>query len=232
MTRVAFVIGDYPPEERRKREEVALSYSTADVEIGIVSVKATPYIHGLSPAEVQLAAGPFVEAYLDAERQGYDAAVPLGTLDLGVDAGRSVVDIPIVGPFEAMLHIGSLLGERLGVIVYSDHHIPHGIPQRDPLRHARQDRGLGQLRCRPPRYRRQQAAPDGHLPRERARVDRRASRRRDPADGHHPMSGQHEFGLGRRAARRSRGRRDPCAASPRWACSPGSMLPARSWCTG
>jgi hypothetical protein len=43
MIRVAFVIGDYPPEERRKREEVARSYSTAEVEVVIISVKPSPF---------------------------------------------------------------------------------------------------------------------------------------------------------------------------------------------
>ena len=38
MIRVAFIIGDYPPEERRLREEVAKSFSTPEIEVGIVSV--------------------------------------------------------------------------------------------------------------------------------------------------------------------------------------------------
>ena len=141
MVKVAFVIGDYPPEERRKREDIALSYATADVQVGIVSVKATPYIHDLSPAEVYLVVPAFVEAFREAERQGYDAVVPLGTLDLGVDAGRSVVDIPIVAPFEAMLHIASLLGERFGIIVYSDHHVPNGY--RNIIRYGMQGKVAG-----------------------------------------------------------------------------------------
>ena len=43
MIKIAFVIGDYPPQERRRREEAACSYSSADVEVGIVSVKARPF---------------------------------------------------------------------------------------------------------------------------------------------------------------------------------------------
>src|SRR4029434_8339326 len=57
---------------------------------------------------------------------GYDAVVPLGTLDLGVDAGRCVVDIPVVGPSESMLHIASMLGRRFGIIMYDDFVIPLG----------------------------------------------------------------------------------------------------------
>ena len=120
-TRVAFLIGDYPGEERERREQVARSYATDAIEVGIVPVVGiTAYKAGNSPAELQLVAPAFINAFRAAEQQGYDAAVPLGTLDLAVDAARSAVDIPIVGPAEAMLHIACLLGNRFGVLVYSD----------------------------------------------------------------------------------------------------------------
>ena len=117
--RVAFCIGDYPAEERRKREEVALSYATPEIEVGIISVATTAYNRGNSPAEVQLVVPAFVDAFRQAEAEGYDAAVPLGTLDLGVEAGRSVVDIPVIGPAEAMLHLACMVGNRFGLLVYS-----------------------------------------------------------------------------------------------------------------
>src|SRR5262245_44848811 len=41
-------------------------------------------------------------------------------LDLGVDGGKSAVDIPVVGPMEASLHIASLLGDRFGLIIYHE----------------------------------------------------------------------------------------------------------------
>src|SRR5580693_649216 len=104
MIRVAFVIGDYPPQERCRREEVAKSYSSADVEVGIVGVAARPF-DGLTPAEIQAAAPIFHEAFRRAEREGYDAIVPLGMLDLGVEGGRSAVDILVVAPLQAVLHV-------------------------------------------------------------------------------------------------------------------------------
>src|SRR5712692_8139506 len=116
MIRVAFVIGDYPPVERKLREDVARGYSSADVEVGILSVPARPF-DGLTPAEIQAAAPIFHDAFRQAEREGYDAVVPLGMLDLGVDGGRSAVDIPVVGPLESSLHIASLLGDRFGLII-------------------------------------------------------------------------------------------------------------------
>jgi allantoin racemase len=124
MIRVAFVVGDYPSEERKRREDVALSYSSAEVEVGIVSVQATPYFYGMSPAEIAMAATPFVEAFRKAEREGYDAVVPLGFLDLGVDGGKSAVDIPVVGPAEASLRLAAMVGDRFGLMVYHQSQMP------------------------------------------------------------------------------------------------------------
>src|SRR5258707_15210592 len=128
MIRVAFIIGDYPAEERRIREEAAKSFSSPEVEVGIVSVAPSPF-GGLGPAEISLVAPYYHAAYLQAEREGYDAAVPLGTLDLGVDGGRSLVDIPVVGPCEAMFHVAAQLGERFGIICYHQSVIPRQIKQ-------------------------------------------------------------------------------------------------------
>ena len=128
MIRVAFIIGDYPPAERKLREDTAKSFSSADVEVGIVSVAPSPF-GGLGPAEIQLVAPYYHAGYIQAEREGYDAAVPLGTLDLGVDGGRSLVDIPIIGPCEAMFHIAAQLGDRFGVICYHESVIPRQITQ-------------------------------------------------------------------------------------------------------
>ena len=128
MIRIAFIIGDYPSEERALRERVAKSYSSAEVEVGIVSVLPAPF-GGLGPAEIQLVAPYYHAGYLQAECEGYDAAVPLGTLDLGVDGGRSLVDIPIIGPCEAMFHIAAQLGDRFGIICYHESVIPRQITQ-------------------------------------------------------------------------------------------------------
>jgi allantoin racemase len=120
MIRVAFCIGGYPPEEFKRRADVALSYSTSEVQVGIINVEASPYFYGMTPAEIQLVAPAFIDAYRRAEREGYNAVVPLGMLDLAVDGGKSAVDIPVVGPMEASLHIASILGDRFGLIIYHE----------------------------------------------------------------------------------------------------------------
>jgi allantoin racemase len=124
VVRIAFVIGTYPPEEQERRESVAASYATADVEIGIIRVSASPYVKNVGATEIELVAPDFIEAYRKAQEQGYDAAVPLGFLDIGINGGRSAVDIPIVGACQSALHLGLQLGDRLGMVVYSPDLIP------------------------------------------------------------------------------------------------------------
>ncbi len=123
--RIAFVIGQYPPDQRKLREDVAKSYATPEIEIGVLSVPLTPF-NELLPAEQQQAAPYFHQAFCQAEKEGYDAVVPLGMLDLGVEGGRSLVDIPVIGPWQACLHIAALLGDRFGVISYTAQSTPKG----------------------------------------------------------------------------------------------------------
>ncbi len=120
MIRVAFVIGGYPPEEYKRRADIACSYSTSEIEVGIIDTNASPYFYGITPTEIQLVAPAYIESFRRAEKEGYHAVVPLGMLDLGVDGGKSAVDIPVVGPMEASLHIASLLGDRFGLIIYHE----------------------------------------------------------------------------------------------------------------
>src|SRR5687768_15314793 len=124
MIRIAFIIGEYPGEERERRAAVARSYSTPEVQVEVVGVPATPYLHGLTPAEIALAATPFIEVYRQCEADGFDAIVPLGFLDLGVDGGKSAVSIPVVGPCEASLRIASQVGDRFGLMVYHEKLLP------------------------------------------------------------------------------------------------------------
>ncbi len=138
MIRIAFVIGHYPPAELEARKQAVLAYASEEVDIGFIPVEASSFIYGIGPAEIQLLAPYYIEAYRQAEKEGYDAAVPLGMLELGVDGGRSAVDIPVVGPCEATLCLAAFLGDRFGFIGYQENMTPfmraivakHGMTSR------------------------------------------------------------------------------------------------------
>lgn len=124
MVRVALVMGTYPGPERERRADLGRSYSGGDLEVGIIEVPASPYKGLMTPLDGALGHPVWIEGYRQAEKEGYDAAVPLGTLDLGVDGGRSAVDIPIVGALEAALLAAVPLGDRFGMICYRPESMP------------------------------------------------------------------------------------------------------------
>ena len=205
--RVAFVIGQYPPEERNLREQVALSYATPEIEIGILSTPASPYIRGMSPTDIQMAAPLFIEAFREAERQGYDAVVPLGMLDLGIDGGKSAVNIPVVGPFEASFHVASLVGDRFGLIVYHPRTIPFTRAMARRYQDGVEDRRYSQRWFCLTRYRSESRSDGAELRRSGPGTDPGRGRGGDYSNGHHAMSGAYKTGLAAGTARRSSGGR-------------------------
>ena len=80
----------------------------------------------LSPAEgeqpeIMLPAQPFYyrelfEAVHQAEVQGYDAVIIGCASDPGWKAASYMANIPVLAPFHAALHVGKLLGHRIGVL--------------------------------------------------------------------------------------------------------------------
>jgi allantoin racemase len=60
-----------------------------------------------------------LEAIERAEKDGYDAVVVGCALDPGVEVSREIVKIPVIGCFQATLHLASILGNALSIIVPS-----------------------------------------------------------------------------------------------------------------
>ena len=116
--KIGFVIGTYPGEEQERRERVVRSYQSPEVEIEFIRLDGTVYHHQMASSTAEELATPFHRAYELAEKNGCDAVVPLGTLDLGVQGGRSLVDIPVVGPTEACMRLVPLVADNFGAICY------------------------------------------------------------------------------------------------------------------
>jgi len=60
-----------------------------------------------------------------AAENGYDAVIQSNTFDPGVDGGRLVVTIPVIGPFRTTLHTAATLADRIGITVPLASHIPY-----------------------------------------------------------------------------------------------------------
>jgi allantoin racemase len=72
-----------------------------------------------SEAEEALCVGPMIGA-LRRRSRAPDAVIVGCFGDPGIAALREILDCPIVGPFEAAMHIGAQLGDRVGVITVLD----------------------------------------------------------------------------------------------------------------
>jgi allantoin racemase len=122
--KIMVVMGEYPPEEGERRRQAVLRCASPGTEIGFGVIKATFFRRSNSQVN-SLSAGPLVaEIAVKAEADGYDAVVPFGTLDAGVELARNLVRIPIVGAGQSVLHLGAQLSNRLGVIAYEEKSIP------------------------------------------------------------------------------------------------------------
>jgi allantoin racemase len=60
-----------------------------------------------------------------AEANGYDAVIQSNTFDPGVDGGRLVVNIPVIGPLRTTIHAAAVLADRIGITVPLRSHIPY-----------------------------------------------------------------------------------------------------------
>jgi len=69
-----------------------------------------------NPYFVLLNERALIEAYLEAEKEGFDAVWVNCFGDPGVKQARHVVGIPVIGPAEATLHFACQLGRRFAVI--------------------------------------------------------------------------------------------------------------------
>jgi allantoin racemase len=122
--KIMVVMGEYPPEEGERRRRAVLKCASPGTEIGFGVIKATFFRRSNSQVN-SLSAGPLVaEIAVKAEADGYDAIVPFGTLDAGVELSRNLVRIPIVGAGQSVMHLAVQLSNRLGVIAYEEKSIP------------------------------------------------------------------------------------------------------------
>lgn len=118
--KIMVVMGEYPAAEGERRRQAVLKCASPGTEIGFAVIKATFFRRSNSQVN-SLTAGPLVaEVAVNAEAGGFDAVVPFGTLDAGVELSRNLVRIPVVGAGQSVMHLGVQLSNRLGVIAYEE----------------------------------------------------------------------------------------------------------------
>jgi allantoin racemase len=118
--------GVYPPEAEERRLDVMRAYSSPATQ---VDADYMPDVSGFvpwgtadrgapPPDAAARAAELSAQRAVQAEREGYDAFCPFGTLDVGVREARKLVKIPVVGQTEACLLFCGMLDRRFAWVTY------------------------------------------------------------------------------------------------------------------
>jgi Asp/Glu/hydantoin racemase len=91
--------------------------------VDAVFVLSHPYVNLLNKRGI-------IEKIIEAEREGYDAAVVHCFADPGVREAKAVVNIPVIGPGESSLHLACLLGYKFGIVTVND---PKVLPDMENM---------------------------------------------------------------------------------------------------
>lgn len=123
--KIGYVLGAYPKASQKEaRMRAVRSRADESIELHFLQADAAMDTKNWTTQDTAMSEGHYVEAFRRAEKEGCDAVVPDGMLDLGVEAGRSVVNIPVVAPFEAAIHLACCVGTRIGVLQYTSEFLP------------------------------------------------------------------------------------------------------------
>lgn len=117
--KIMVLMNEYTPEALERRKKVVEASVSAGVEVGYAVIEGSGGGKAVTNLNRTLVAPAAGRAAVAAEKAGYDAVVAWGTLDLGVEEARHLVDIPVVGPGHLAVNIATTLCQRFGVIAYS-----------------------------------------------------------------------------------------------------------------
>jgi allantoin racemase len=114
--RIMVLMNEYTPRALARRKTVVEASVSAGVEVGYGVIEGSGGGKATSNLHRALVAPAAARAVVEAERAGFDAVVAWGTLDLGVEEARHLVDIPVIGPGRVAAHSAATLCERFAVI--------------------------------------------------------------------------------------------------------------------
>jgi len=107
------------PQELERRRAFLMRFADAGTEIEVRSPgEGRDSIE--SDWDIALMAPRIIDGLRKAQSEGFDAGIIGCFSDPGIDAAREAVDMPLVGPGAAAVHLALQLGDRFSVISPSD----------------------------------------------------------------------------------------------------------------
>jgi allantoin racemase len=114
--------GPLGPDELKRREVILQQWASAAVTVEVADAPGGP-LSIESQVEEALCVAPTIAA-LRARPTSPDAVIVGCFGDPGLGALRELMDYPIVGPFEASVHLGAQLGDRVAVVTVLESLVP------------------------------------------------------------------------------------------------------------
>lgn len=138
------------------RERMLSAALSKDVEISVDCIKTGPDELDCNTDEA-FAAAELVKESIKAEEEGFDAIVIYCFSDVGIDAIRENVKIPVIGPGETTLSVANMICNRFVVITTESINIPrtyrrlmrNGIAREKMTSVRALDVPIGELRTNP-----------------------------------------------------------------------------------
>ncbi|MCG8355249.1 MAG: aspartate/glutamate racemase family protein [Kiloniellales bacterium] len=106
-------------EEMERRRGVLQSHAAAGVEVEVRSIPRGPGSIE-SSYDAALVVPELLTLLVQAERDGFDAAMIGCFSDPGLEAARELLEMPVVGPGESALHLAAQLGSRFAIVSPSE----------------------------------------------------------------------------------------------------------------
>ncbi|MPZ60940.1 MAG: hypothetical protein GEU93_06525 [Propionibacteriales bacterium] len=121
--KIASLLAQYPQDELDRRMTAVRNAGPPGVEVEFLQIEGCVYRKGLTDLHRSMIAPLVAEKALEAQESGFDAIVPYGTLDLGVEESRHVVDIPIIGPGHSGVSTAAMLAQQFSILTYDEPHV-------------------------------------------------------------------------------------------------------------
>lgn len=99
--------------QKTAREDTEVVVKAVNPGVDRIFPMASLYFDYLNKREI-------IERVLEAEKDGFDAAIVGCFFDPGVQEAREIVNIPVIGMGESSLHFACLLGYKIAVVTVND----------------------------------------------------------------------------------------------------------------
>lgn len=103
-----------PPKDAETIRNYLENYAFSGTEIDVIGTQENVAVN--SRAEMDYAVPEFLDLAIKAEKDGYDAIISYCYNDVGVNASRKIVKIPIIGPFISSITVANMLGQNFSVL--------------------------------------------------------------------------------------------------------------------